>query len=261
MSFQRGKAIVFVGGLVLLNLVALLVLSSLNLWLLLPKSINKAVAAVAAVDSPFEEPWHPIKGHNISLGLNNGLQFTVDLSSDEEHGESYLVVGNPGFIVNSTQNSPSKIGKIWVYRRKHRTWLQRAAVNPENVFSAWTLVGETGIHSPFPSKERVTDNFGVSVSVAAKNGFVAVGSIYRLGDLNQVERVQVYKHSHRTGNWTSVGQVIEGLGSKVSLAATGNRLVVAGKGLAIFEYNAASDHWEPLSLNLGTDASSVENPI
>ena len=115
--------------------------------------------------------------------------------------------------------------------------------------------------------EAADDNSGYSVSLSSDGNTVAIGSPDNNENGNQSGQVRVYKNI--SGNWTQIGQNIDGentydqSGKSVSLSADGNKVAIGSGGWAVPEYtklytlvsNPSFDSWTQIGQDINAEFS------
>lgn len=128
----------------------------------------------------------------LTIGLTSYGQVQIGNDIDGENpgdlsGHSVAISANGNIVaIGAIENSDggSRSGHVRVY---------------ENVDGTWTQIGED------IAGEAVDDRSGWSLAISADGGIVAIGS-----DLNNSWRGQVEVYKNIGGNWTQIGEDIEG---------------------------------------------------
>ena len=114
--------------------------------------------------------------------------------------------------------------------------------------------------------ENAGDYSGGSVSLSDDGNIVAIGSEQNDGNGNYAGHVCVYKYDSASGNWTQLGQDIDGenagdySGSSVSLSENGNTVAIGAVGnngngivaghVRVYKYDSASGKWSQLGQDI-----------
>ena len=163
----------------------------------------------------------------------NWVQIGSDINgeaAEDRSGDAVSLSANGSIIAIGSVRNEAWAGDVRVY---------------QNVAGNWIQIGEDIVG------ENESDQSGCSVSLSANGNIVAIGAFGNSDNGNGAAgQVRVYQNV--SGNWTQIGQDINGyfqenlLGYSVSLNATGNIIAVGAPGVntagfaQVFQNNAGT---------------------